>query len=202
MYLALTGEVLGPADAYHMGVATHCIPASAFGAIVAGLADAEPVDPILDGLHQDPGPAVLLPLGDVISRTFGAGSVAEILSRLERERGPHAAWAEATRARLLERSPTALAVTHRLVREASSMQLKEVLELEHVLACRMMELADIHTGVRARLTARGEPPQWRPSRIEELSPATLDAIYSSSEAHHLRLPERKTMQEMFARWAE
>lgn len=198
MYLALTGEALGPADAFHLGLATHCIPAAEFDAVIAGLADADPVDPILDGRHQDPGPAPILRLGDVITRTFNAGTVAEILARIERERGVHATWAEATRARLLERSPTALAVAHRLVREASSMQLRELLELEHALACRMMELPDIHAGIRARLTSRGEAPRWRPSRIEDVSLATLDAIFSGPEAHHVRLPERKTMQEMLA----
>lgn len=198
MYLALTGEALGPADAYHLGLATHCIPAAEFDAITAALADADPVDPILDGRHQDPGPAPILALGDVITRTFGAGTVVEILSRLERERGPHAAWADSTRARLLERSPTALAVAHRLVREASSMQLKDLLEIEHALACRMMELPDIHAGVRARLTARTEAPRWRPSRIGDISSATLDAIFTTPEAHHVQLPERRTMQEMLA----
>lgn len=198
MYLALTGEPLGPADAYHLGLATHCIPAAEFDAITAALADADPVDPIVDDRHQDPGPAPILALGDVITRIFNAGTVAEILSRLERERGHHASWAEATRARLLERSPTALAVAHRLVREASSMQLSELLELEHALSCRLMELPDIHAGIRARLTAGGELPRWRPSRIEDVSSSTLDAIFSSPEAHHVRLPERKTMQEMLA----
>ncbi len=198
MYLALTGEALGPADAYHLGLATHCIPATEFDAIAAALSEAEPVDPIVDDRHEDPGPAPILALGDAITRTFNAGTVAEILSRLERERGPHASWAEATRARLLERSPTALAVAHRLVREASSMQLSELLELEHALSCRMMELPDIHAGIRARLIARGEEPRWRPSRIADVSLSTLDAIFSAPEAHHVRLAARKTMQEMLA----
>jgi enoyl-CoA hydratase len=198
MYLALTGEGVGAADAFHLGLATHCIPAAEFGAIMAALADAEPVDALVDSRHQDPGPAPILSRAEVITRTFGAGSVAEIISRLEREQGPHAAWAEATRARLLERSPTALAVAHRLVREASSMQLQEVLELEHAIACRMMELPDIHAGVRARLIARDERPRWRPSRIEEVSPAMLEAIFTSPEAHHIRLPTRQKMQEMLA----
>ena len=61
-----------------------------------------------------------------------------------------------------------------------------------------MELPDIHAGVRARLTSRGEVPRWRPSRIEDVSPATLDAIFSNPEVHHVRLPERRTMQEMLA----
>ncbi|WP_072390793.1 enoyl-CoA hydratase/isomerase family protein [Hyphomicrobium sp. CS1BSMeth3] len=198
MYMALTGESIGAADAYHLGIATHCIPASEHDTIMAALVDAEPVDPLLDTRHRDPGPAPILALGEVITRTFGAGTVAEIITRLERERGAYAAWAEATRARLLERSPTALAVTHRLVREASAMQLSEVLELEHAVACRMMELPDIHAGVRARLIARGERPNWRPARIEEVSAAMLDAIFSPTEAHHVRLPARQKMQEMLA----
>jgi enoyl-CoA hydratase len=196
MYLALTGEQLGAADAFHLGLATHCISASEFDAIMAALTVADPVDELLDPRHQDPGPAPILARGEAITRTFGAGTVAEIVSRLEREKGPHAAWAEATRARLLERSPTALAVAHRLVREASAMQLSELLELEHALACRMMELPDIHAGVRARLIERGERPRWHPSRIEEVSAAMLDAIFSAPEAHHVQLPTRQKMQEM------
>jgi enoyl-CoA hydratase len=195
-YLALTGESIGAADAFHFGIATHCIPASEYDTIMDALVDAEPVDPLLDTRHRDPGPAPLLERADAITRTFGAGTIGEIIARLEREKGSHAAWAEATRARLLERSPTALAVAHRLVREASAMQLSELLELEHALACRMMELPDIHAGVRARLIARGERPRWRPARIEEVSVAMLDAIFSPPEAHHVRLATRQKMQEM------
>jgi len=198
MYLALTGESIGAADAFHLGIASHCIPASEFDVITSALTEAEPVDQLVDSRHQDPGPAPLLARAEAITRTFGAGTVGEIISRLEREGGAHADWAERTRARLLERSPTALAVAHRLVREASAMQLSQVLELEHALACRMMELPDIHAGVRARLVARGERPRWRPGRIEEVSGAMLDAIFSPPEAHHVRLPAREKMQEMLA----
>ncbi len=55
MYLGLTGRAIGRADAYRLGLATHCIPASRFEEIRAGLADADPVDPLLDGRHEDPG---------------------------------------------------------------------------------------------------------------------------------------------------
>jgi enoyl-CoA hydratase len=195
MYLALTGESVGPADALHLGLVTHCIGAAEFGAITAALADADPVDPILDSRHRDPGHGPLLALGDVITRCFGAGTVVEIVARLARESGAHAAWAAATRERLLARSPTALVVAHRLVREASSMELREVLELEHALICRMMELPDLHAGVRARLGKTGEAPRWRPARLEDVGTATLDAIFSPPEPHHLRLPTRREMQD-------
>ncbi len=195
MYLALTGEGVGPADAFHLGLATHCIPAAEFGAIAAALADADPVDPILDSRHADPGSGPLLALGDVITRCFGAGTVVEIVARLAHESGAHAAWADATRQRLLARSPTALVVAHRLVREASAMELRGLLELEHALICRMMELPDLHAGVRARLGKSGEAPRWRPARLEDVSAATIDAIFSAPEEHHLRLLTRREMQE-------
>ena len=195
MYLALTGDSVGPADAFHLGLVTHCIAAGEFVAITAALADADPVDPVVDARHVDPGSGPLLALGDVITRCFGAGTVVEIAARLARETGPHAAWAAATRERLLACSPTALVVAHRLIREASAMELRDVLELEHALICRMMELPDLHAGVRARLGKTGEAPRWRPGRLEDVSPATIDAIFSAPEEHHLRLPTRRDMQE-------
>ena len=75
------------------------------------------------------------------------------------------------------------------------MELRDVLELEHALICRMMELPDLHAGVRARLGKTGEAPRWRPGRLEDVSPATIDAIFSAPEEHHLRLPTRRDMQE-------
>ena len=195
MYLALTGDGVGRADAFHLGLVTHCIAAAEFGAVTAALADADPVDPVVDSRHVDPGHGPLLALGDVITRCFGAGTVVEIAARLARETGPHAAWAAATRERLLARSPTALVVAHRLIREASARELRDVLELEHALICRMMELPDLHAGVRARLGKTGEAPRWRPARLEDVSAATIDAIFSGPEQHHLRLPTRREMQE-------
>ena len=59
MYLALTGRAIGRADAYRLGLATHCIPAARFGEIAAALAAADTVDDLLDERHDDPGPGEL-----------------------------------------------------------------------------------------------------------------------------------------------
>src|SRR5262245_2727769 len=58
-YPALTGRAIGPADAYQLGLATHVIAASEFLAIAAAIADAEPVDQVLDSRHQPPGPGAM-----------------------------------------------------------------------------------------------------------------------------------------------
>ncbi len=54
--LVLTGRSLARDEAWAAGLVTHCIPSSAFPEIVAALADGQPVDPLLDGLHEDPSP--------------------------------------------------------------------------------------------------------------------------------------------------
>ena len=61
MYLGLTGRSIGPADAYALGLLTHCIPAARFEEIKAAFADTWPVDTILDELQVDPGPGELMP---------------------------------------------------------------------------------------------------------------------------------------------
>lgn len=52
--LALSGRAIGSAEAYAVGLATHCINSSAFARIIAALADGQPVDPLLDGLNEEP----------------------------------------------------------------------------------------------------------------------------------------------------
>jgi enoyl-CoA hydratase len=85
MYLALTGRTIGRADAYHLGLATHCIPAAQFGEIRAAIADADPVDPILDSRHEDPGRGELDELRPAIAGCFSADSAQGVLERLGAE---------------------------------------------------------------------------------------------------------------------
>ena len=45
MYLALTGRPIGRADAYRLGLVTHCIPGGRFAEIAEALRNADPVGP-------------------------------------------------------------------------------------------------------------------------------------------------------------
>ena len=117
-YLALTGRAVGRADAYQLGLVTHAIAACEFGPIRAAIADAEPVDVVLDSRHRHPGPGELEPFKDVVERCFGAATVEEIIARLLGERGAASAWAEAVAEELLRRSPSSLKLTHRHLRLA------------------------------------------------------------------------------------
>ena len=54
MYLALTGA-RSDGRRLSAGLATHCIPARQFVEIRAAVCDADPVDPVLDNRHEEPG---------------------------------------------------------------------------------------------------------------------------------------------------
>lgn len=192
MYLGLTGRLIGRADAYRLGLVTHCIPAARFPEIVAGLADADPVDPLLDGRHVDPGQGELPAIEEAIARTFAAPTVEEIISRLKSETGTHKEWAEGVIAELGRKSPISLKVTHRHISQARD--LRETLQIDYRLACRFLEHPDFREGVRAALIDKDRNPSWIPSRIEEITGGMVDEFFAPMGADELLLPTRKEMQ--------
>ena len=195
MYLALTGRSLVRADAYRLGLVTHCLPAQRFAEVREAVREADPVDPVLDTRHEDPGPGDLEALQPTIARCFGADSVEAIVSRLEAERGAARAWAEAVLHELARRSPTSLKVTHRHVRLARQLDLSATLAQDYRLACRLMQGHDFYEGVRAALIDRDQAPKWRPSGLSDVSDTMIDAYFAPLEdGDELQLTTRAEMQ--------
>jgi enoyl-CoA hydratase len=194
MYLGLTGRLIGRADAYRLGLVTHCIPAAEFPAIVAGLSAADPVDPLLDDRHADPGQGELAKVESVIARTFSAPTVEEIVERLKAETGEHAPWAEAVLAELGEKSPVSLKVTHRHIAEAAGRDLRETLQVDYRLACRFLEHPDFAEGVRAALIDKDRNPSWQPAHLEQVTASMVDEFFAPMGDADLALPTRKEMQ--------
>jgi enoyl-CoA hydratase len=193
-YLALTGNPIRRADAFRLGLITHCLPADRFEAVVTRLADADPVDSILDPLHHDPGPGELVELEPAIARCFAATSVEEILGRLDGEIGVHATWAQETAARLRRKSPLALKVTYRLLSEAEVLDLRELLMLEHRVLCGLMAAPGAGGHIRAALVDRCGDWGWLPARLEEVTAAMVTQLFSAQTVPALTLPTRAEMQ--------
>jgi len=179
-YLALTGATLGRADAYRLGLLTHCIPARAFTGIAERLSDADPVDPILDGLHEAPGPGALERYEAIIARCFSAPTLEDMRARLAAEQGADAAWAKATADVLAKASPLAAALTLRLLREARSGDLREALIRDYRVAHRLIACADV---------AAGGPP-WS----AKADAATLETYFAPLGGDELLLASRAEMQ--------
>jgi enoyl-CoA hydratase len=194
MYLALTGRSVGRADAYRLGLVTHAIPAARFAEIRLAVADADPVDPVLDSRHEDPGPGEIEALREAIARCFAADDVEGIIARLEAERGGEQSWAEGVLKDLGRCSPTSLKVTHRHVRLVKELDLGATLAQDYRLACRFMDGHDFYEGVRAALIDRDQSPRWQPDRLADVSEAAVARYFEPLDGAELQLATRAEMQ--------
>lgn len=179
MYLGLTGISIERADAYYTGFATHCIDSNNFDTIRAAMIEGEPIDPVLDGLHQDPDGGKIAPVREAIDRIFAAGSVAEILDLLDQERGEHEDWAAETATVLRKRCPLSLKVTFRQLREGRLREtLRDELIVEFRLTSRFLRGPTLPEGVRAALIDRDHAPVWEPASLKEVSGEMVDAYFA------------------------
>jgi len=194
MYLGLTGRQVGRADAFRLGLATHCMPAARFEEVRAALADAQTVDPLLDGLHVDPGPGELAPHRDVIRRCFSGLSVEDIVARLKSERYDGKAFAEGALADLERASPLSLKLTFRHIREAGALGLRLTLVRDYRLATRCMKGGDFFEGVRARLVDRDNAPRWSPRQLRDVTDTLLEDYFAPRSTGELLLKTRQEMQ--------
>jgi enoyl-CoA hydratase/carnithine racemase len=183
MYLALTGNRIGPADMIYANVATHFVPAAKFGLAVERLLGGENLDSVLSSLAQDPGPVPLAQHRTAIDRAFGAASVEAILEALEAE----GAWGKETAALLRTRSPTSLKLTFRAMREGRRLDFDSCMRMEYRLTMRALEGHDLYEGVRAAIIDKDQQPQWQPATIEKVPDADIARYFASLGANELTL---------------
>ena len=199
IYLGLTGRAIGRDDAFALGLVTHCIDADQFAKIEQSLANADPVDPLLDDLHKPVGPGELHARRALIADCFSAGSLEAILARLADIRGSAPLeetrqWAGTVLSDLALASPCALKITLRHIRDASALDLRQTLMLDYRIGRRLIGAHDFQEGVRARLVERDRAPQWRWQASEDVSAPYVDGLFKPSIGEELILPTRTEMQ--------
>ena len=178
LYLALTGNQIDRADAYLLGLLTHCIDASEFDAIIAAMCNADPIDPVLDGRHVDPGPSNLLEMQEQIDKHFSGDSVEEIVASLESASGTGANWARETAQTIARNSPLSLKVAFRQVRHSGQLSLEEALQLEGRIACIFLTGEELYEGIRARLIDKDGTPKWSPASLEEVRDEMVEEFFA------------------------
>ncbi len=192
--IGLTGARVGRADAYHLGLVTHCIPSAQFGEIIEGLSDAQPVDPLLDDRHRDPEPGDLQKRAGVIAECFGGERVEDIIERLKSVTGSDTEWAKSVIDDLQTRSPLSLKVTLKHLRAARHMDLRETLQVDYRLACRFLDDHDFYEGVRAALIDKDANPKWQPQNLSDVTDAKVKSYFQPLAEGELILPSRAEMQ--------
>jgi len=171
-YLGLTGLRVNGADAVHAGLATHFTPRARLPELSAALAR--------DGIaalasYQEPLPAYSL-AGQraAIDHCFSAGSVSEIVSRLQ---ATDAEWAEAALKALRQVSPSALHWTLRALRRGRDLTLQQALDAEFALTRTTMAHPDFAEGVRAMVVDKDRQPAWQPPSIGDVDPAVIEDLF-------------------------
>lgn len=177
LYLALTGEQIGRDDAYALGLLTHCIDSGEFPAILEGMTEADPIDPVLDSRHVDPGPSPLLAMQDTIDRHFSLQSVEEILQSLDDADKDHAGWAKKTKDSITANAPFSLKVAFHQVRKTGKPTLENALTLDARIAYTFLTGNDFYEGVRALLIDKDGKPSWSPAMLTEVSDESVAACF-------------------------
>ena len=194
MYLGLTGRSIGAADAFALGLLTHCIPAARYEEIKSQLAETWPVDPLLDGSMSIPARASW--------RRTRARSPSASQRRAWRtscgvwsgRRGAARLGSSASSPTLRARAPLSLKVTHRHIRDSRARDLRQTLQVDYRLACRFLEGHDFYEGVRAALIDKDGRPRWQPERLEDVSAAMVEDYFAPMGSAELFLPTREEMQ--------
>ena len=187
-WLALTGDVIGAADALQLGLADGYLPSQQQAALWdaladGGFADAGAIEALVKSRLSEPG-ASALPLAG-IDRFFALPTVRAITEALEAEGGD---WAQHTAATLRKRSPLMLHVVLEQIRRARGMTLAEDLRMERdmVRHCFYLRPGQSETleGIRALAVDKDHQPRWNPERIEAVADSQWRAFFDSPWPAH------------------
>jgi enoyl-CoA hydratase/carnithine racemase len=186
-YLALTGMQISAADALYTQLADVYLPPAAIASIAYDLAQLRWGNDHFADLRRfmraraaAPQSSPTLPaLRECIDAHLSKASVAAILSSLESEsRRAYAPWAQETVKLMRSRSPTLLSVTLRQLQRGASLSLADCFRMELGMAAYAFEQGDFLEGVRAVLIDKDNTPRWRPSRIEDVTEAMIEAFFT------------------------
>jgi len=186
-YLALTGVQIKGADALYAQLADVYLSRAAVDALVEDLASLTWTGDARADLKRFiaarsatgiPAPSLSI-LRPAIDLHFTRGSVLEILASLEREeRAEFVDWAAQTVKLLRSRSPTMLAVTHEQLRRGRHMTLADCFRMELGMVERCFIQGDFVEGIRALIIDKDNAPNWRPARLEDVTPDMVDAFFT------------------------
>jgi enoyl-CoA hydratase/carnithine racemase len=181
-YLALTGYELVGAECVRLGLATHLVDSARLPELRQALEDCagelpadKPAGVEKLNLALEPFTRREIPPNPeldawVAERFAGKRSLKEIMAALNQCSLEINLCQDACR-RLGERSPTALAVTLRLLRANEGRPLPEVFHREALAAHFMITHPDYFEGIRARIIDKDDQPRWQPASIGELGKA-------------------------------
>lgn len=189
MYLGLTGKRLKGADCVALGLAEALVPHDRLVELEAKLArDAvSDLDELSFLIAPFADPVKTAPISadrTAIGRHFVLDSVEAILDSLAAEDGE---WAAEQLKILKTKSPTAMKVTHRQIREGAALSFEDCMKMEWRIANRCATGRDFYEGVRALLIDKDNTPRWSPATLGEVGEADVAAYFAPLPGNELDL---------------
>ncbi|MFF3757319.1 enoyl-CoA hydratase/isomerase family protein [Streptomyces sp. NPDC002185] len=183
-HMALTGAVVGAADAILTGLADAFVPSAELPALSRDLTDLAPEEAL--ARHTAAPPAcVLAEQRAWIDACYTAPTVEEIVERLF---GSGVSAAKETAETLLGRSPAALKATLATLRRSRALgSLEAVLDLEYRVSCAALTTPDLVEGIRAQVVDKDRDPHWTPATLTEVTEADVARYFAVPDGGDLGL---------------
>jgi len=192
-YFGLTGQPMNAADAIRCSLGNLYITTARWGEARAALARLGPgtnngmVRGVLSHYTSPKEQGPVEQQKEIIDRAFAFDTVEEILAALLREPSE---FAQKTRQIMLEKSPTSLKVTLRLLRAArASKSLDECLIREYGAALEVFVSRDFPEGIRAAVIDKDRTPKWSPATVAEVTPEMVGAYFAPRGEDELVIPK-------------
>ncbi|MCA0202514.1 MAG: enoyl-CoA hydratase/isomerase family protein [Proteobacteria bacterium] len=189
MYLGLSGKRLKGADCVALGLAEALVPHDRLDELETKLASdaVGDLDEISYLIAQFAEPVKSAPISTdrtAISRHFDLGSVEAIIASLENEGGE---WGAEQAKILRTKSPTAMKVTFRQIREGANLSFEDCMKMEWRIANRCAVGKDFYEGVRALLIDKDNTPLWSPETLAAVTEADVAAYFAPLPGKELDL---------------
>jgi len=183
LLMALTGLVIGEADALFANLADYCLASEDRSGIldqIAGLAwtgearrDAAMLDTFLASVAVPCGPSAVAARAHEI-QALSRLPEPEAYSRALLARAEKDEWWGAPARSLAQGSPTAATVTWEYMRRARLLSIGQTLELDLVVAKACQRGHDFPEGVRALLIDKDRSPRWSAASFEAVDLAVVE----------------------------
>ncbi|GAB2702219.1 enoyl-CoA hydratase/isomerase family protein [Nocardia thraciensis] len=183
-HVALTTARMSAGDAIAAGFADYFVPSDQIPALLEALRTAEPDVAIAKFAQQAPA-SELVAQQEWIDACYSADTVEEIVARLRARPEPEANKAAAE---VLSKSPVALKVTLRSLRNAGAVaNLEEALNEEYRVSVASLSSHDLVEGIRAQVVDKDRNPQWQPAALADVSAGQVDAYFAELGDDELNL---------------
>lgn len=190
LFLGLSAQSFGAADARYLGIATHVLESTGWAALLDALAGKQ-WSSDLAGHHAElaaeldsrvravePGP---VELNETAIAALCQHDSLQALDAAWRAQEPEQPWLAKAVANYRAGSPSSAALIWQQWQTSADKTLAEVFRTEWIVSSQCALHPDFPEGVRALLIDKDQTPHWQPATLAEVTPAWI--------AEHYTLPE-------------